>query len=112
MLRHGPGLEKRQLTLGRLVDLGTELFAQATTLARAEALFDERKQRGIIRVADTFAAQSRLRVAEYFRELHRNADGPGYRLAQRSLAGELDWLEEGIVCAPKNFPCTTSGGRA
>jgi hypothetical protein len=112
MLRHGPGLEKRQLTLGRLVDIGTELFAQATTLARAEALFNERKQHGIIRVADTFAAQSRLRVAGYFRELHRNADGPGYRLAQRSLAGELDWLEEGIVCAPKNFPCTTAGGRA
>jgi hypothetical protein len=36
-------------------------------------------------------------VEELFRALKRNADRPGYRLAQQVLEGELEWLEGGIV---------------
>src|SRR5207247_916019 len=38
MVRFGPGLEKKERTLGRLVDIGTDLFAMSASLARAEQL--------------------------------------------------------------------------
>ncbi len=41
MVRHGANLEKRQLLLGRLVDVGAELLVMSTSAARADALGDE-----------------------------------------------------------------------
>ena len=93
MARFGPKLEREQVLLGRFVDIGTELFAIATTCARAEAL----GTREAIELADFFAAASRLRVARLFRALRRNTDAVGYRLAQGVLAGTYEWLEAGVV---------------
>ncbi len=42
MVRHGPRLEDRQALLGRLVDDGSDLFAEAVTLARAASRGDAR----------------------------------------------------------------------
>jgi alkylation response protein AidB-like acyl-CoA dehydrogenase len=40
MLLHGPKLEKKQLVLGRLVDIGAELFAWSTAISRAQGIFE------------------------------------------------------------------------
>ncbi len=40
MLLHGPKLEKKQLVLGRLVDIGAELFAWSTAVSRAQSIFE------------------------------------------------------------------------
>jgi alkylation response protein AidB-like acyl-CoA dehydrogenase len=81
MARLGPKLEREQLLLGRFVDIAAELFAMTTTCARASSLADEAN----VSLADYFCRTARLRVANLFRELGRNEDRRGYRLAQKML---------------------------
>jgi alkylation response protein AidB-like acyl-CoA dehydrogenase len=93
MARFGPKLEREQVLLGRFVDIGTELFAIATTCARAEAL----GTREAIELADFFAASARLRINRLFSGISRNTDAVGYRLAQGVLAGTYEWVESGVL---------------
>jgi alkylation response protein AidB-like acyl-CoA dehydrogenase len=81
MARLGPKMEREQLLLGRLVDIAAELFAMTATCARASSLADEAN----VSLADYFCRTARLRVANLFRELGRNEDRRGYRLAQKLL---------------------------
>ena len=93
MLRHGPGLEKRQVQLGRFVDIGADLYAQVAAVVRAEALIaagsPEAELRGL---AEDFCDRSRLRIAALRRGLRRNTDRETYDLAQRFLAGGFETL--------------------
>ncbi len=98
MLRFGPGLEKRQRTLGRLVDIGTDLFAMAASLARADSLVNANPaDRSALAPADVFCEEARRRVCANFRALWMNDDRDEYKLAQDVLAGKLAWLEKGVV---------------
>ncbi|HWN95662.1 MAG TPA: acyl-CoA dehydrogenase family protein, partial [Methylomirabilota bacterium] len=81
MARLGPTLEREQLLLGRFVDIAAELFAMATTCTRASALRDDES----MALAEHFCREARRRVAELFREVRRNEDRSGYKLAQRLL---------------------------
>jgi len=92
MVRYGPKLEREQVRLGRFVDIGTELYAIATTCARAQHLGGES-----LNLADYFCRTARLRIAAHFTGLRRNADKDGYRLAQEVLGGKHEWLEEGML---------------
>ena len=96
MARFGPKLEKRQLLLGRFVDIGTEIFAMTAACLRAQSL---RKSDGgkAVEIADYFCRSAALRIEEYFHAVRHNADSEGYRLAIAALDGDLAWLEEGIV---------------
>jgi alkylation response protein AidB-like acyl-CoA dehydrogenase len=99
MLVYGPGLEKRQLLLGRFVDIGAELFAMSATLARAQEMVERSYPEGssALELADYFCRSSQFRIAEWFRSITRNADGPGYRLAGKLLADLPQTLSEGIL---------------
>ena len=100
MLVHGPKLERQQVLLGRLVDIGTELFAVAATCSRAQSLLSSRagdQKRELLDLVDYFCRSARLRIARNFQGLRHNADRHGYRLAQAVLAGKHDRVEEGIV---------------
>ncbi len=96
MARFGPGLEKRQAVLGRLVDIGAELFAMSASCVRAQEMHaaGETTAREL---ADTFCRQSRRRVRGHFRTLFRNDDRATWRTAQAMLEGRYRWLEEGVV---------------
>jgi alkylation response protein AidB-like acyl-CoA dehydrogenase len=100
IVRFGPGLEKRQAVLGRLVEIGAELFAMSAACARAQALRtskkpEERAQGGsAIYLAGLFCRISRRRVEERFDRLFDNDDARVYQAAQRVLANEFTWLEE------------------
>ena len=68
MVRFGPKLEKRQAVLGRIVEIGAELFAMAATCSRAEAA---RRQGGTqavdaVELAEVFCRQASRRVDEKF----------------------------------------------
>jgi hypothetical protein len=81
------------MLLGRFVDLGTELFALTAACARAQSLGTPEA----IDLADYFARLARLKINRLFHALHHHADRPGYRIAQRVVAGEYAWLETGIL---------------
>jgi len=67
--------------LGRFVDVAAELFAMATSCARASALRDAEA----ITLADYFCRTAKLHVASLFREVRANEDRRGYRVAQQIL---------------------------
>ncbi len=101
IVRFGPGLEKRQAVLARLVEIGAELFAMSAACARAQALRTSKKPEertqgaAAVYLADLFCKTARRRVAERFDRLFHNDDVPIYKAAQRVLANEFTWLEEG-----------------
>src|SRR4051794_23923207 len=92
MSRWQAKLEKRQAFLGRIVDIGAELFAIASAAVYARTLgTDEASE-----LADVFCKQARRRVDVLFSELWANDDTDNYALAMRVLDGSHTWLEEGI----------------
>ncbi|MFL5506737.1 MAG: acyl-CoA dehydrogenase family protein, partial [Gemmatimonadales bacterium] len=99
MVRFGPKLEKRQAVLGRIVEIGAELFAMSAAVSRATTL---RKQGGdaavgAVELADLFSRQARRRVADKFRDVWSNEDLPTYAAARKVLDGTYSWLERGMV---------------
>jgi alkylation response protein AidB-like acyl-CoA dehydrogenase len=92
-------MENRQLYLGRLVDIGAELFAVLAVCVRARAAGPED-----LPVADLFCRQARLRVDDLFRSLHRNTDGADIALAKRVMADELTHVEDGILDLTGDLP--------
>jgi len=104
MVRFGPKLERRQAVLGRLVDIGAELFMMSATLLRAhERVQEAPDDRTPIEVADLFCRRARLRIDEAFRGLRRNEDVRTYRAAQTAMTGGYGWLEEGVVSFEETF---------
>ena len=102
MVRYGPGLEKKQSVLFRLVDVGAELFAIAATCVRARMLARSGSEEGrrAMELADLFCRGARRRIEARFREVFHNDDARGYRVARAVLEGEHTWLEQGIMDAP------------
>jgi hypothetical protein len=99
MARWQAGLEKRQGFLGRIVDIGAELFAMSAACVRAEMLRADDADRGTeaYELADAFCGQSRRRVEQLFDALWNNTDDADTTLARRVLAGRYTWLEEGVL---------------
>ncbi|WP_407445405.1 acyl-CoA dehydrogenase family protein [Rhodococcus sp. (in: high G+C Gram-positive bacteria)] len=101
MARWQGGLEKRQNFLGRIVDIGAELFAMSASCVRAE------RQRAdghpgadaAYELADAFCRQSRLRVEALFDGLWSNTDDSDRKLTRGVLDGRYSWLENGILDA-------------
>ncbi|MDO5752712.1 acyl-CoA dehydrogenase family protein [Arthrobacter sp.] len=92
-------LEYKQAFLGRIVDIGAELFAISACCSRAEMLRlkDPHQGRAAQKLADAFACQSRLRVETLFNELWHNTDDTDKALSEELLAGDFVWLEEGVL---------------
>jgi len=99
MARWQGRLERRQGFLGRLVDIGAELFAMSAVCVRAQMDAAEGGGRGHtgFELADAFCAQSRLRCDELFGQLWKNTDPADAALARQVLAGRYTWLEQGVM---------------
>jgi hypothetical protein len=89
-------LEHRQGFLGRIVDVGAELFAITATCIRAH---EESADLGLrpVEIADTFCHQARLRADALFDRLWDNSDSRDVRLSRYLLQGRYTFLEEGIL---------------
>ncbi|HXA87183.1 MAG TPA: acyl-CoA dehydrogenase family protein [Mycobacterium sp.] len=99
MARWQAGLEQKQAFLGRIVDIGAELFAISATCVRAESqrVADPVVGAQAYELADVFCQQATLRVEALFHALWTNTDSSDVRLANDLLAGRYTWLEDGIV---------------
>ncbi|MDT0341089.1 acyl-CoA dehydrogenase family protein [Streptomyces litchfieldiae] len=91
-------LENKQAFLGRVVDIGAELFAMTAACVHAEQLrARDDHGRPAYRLADVFCRQARLRVDELFHRLWHNTDDADGALVTEVLDGAHTWLEEGIT---------------
>ncbi|MFF4835584.1 acyl-CoA dehydrogenase family protein [Streptomyces sp. NPDC001315] len=91
-------METKQGFLGRVVDIGAELFAMSAACVRAELLRGQGDHgREAYQLADAFCRQSRIRVEELFDRLWTNTDDLDRKVVKGVLAGAYEWLEQGIV---------------
>lgn len=99
MARWQTRLEQKQALLGRIVDIGAELFAMSAVCTRAESMRRQDPATGASAygLADAFCRQSRARVDELFRELSHHTDVSDRRLARAVLDGKVRWLEQGVM---------------
>ena len=97
--RYQAKLEKKQALLGRIVDIGAELFAMSSAVVYANTLASERPDRAdqARELADLFCTQSRRRIEGLFHDLWSNDDDHNYRAAQNVLKGRYEWFEEGMI---------------
>jgi alkylation response protein AidB-like acyl-CoA dehydrogenase len=99
MARWQAGTENHGAFLGRIVDIGAELFAIASAVVYAQTTIREHPERAAEtrELAQAFCNQARLRTERLFHQLWSNADTPNHRLALDVLKGRHTWLEEGIL---------------
>jgi len=106
MSRWREKLERKQGFLGRVVDIGAELFAMTAACVRAEMLRADDPETGDAghELADAFCRQARLRVDELSDRLWHNTDQLDRRVAKRVMQGRYAWLEEGVIDASLQGP--------
>ena len=94
-------LERKQGFLGRIVDIGAELFAMSAVCVRARAERNDRPEG--VELADLFCRQARLRAEALFAALWDNTDALDTKVARRAMDGRYAFLEEGIVTRPSDL---------
>src|SRR5690606_8278534 len=102
MARWQARLQYRQAYLGRLVDIGAELFAIAAACVRARAEQASRPQ--VVQLADLFCRQARLRAEAKLDALWTNTDAADVRVARQVGEGVYTFLEEGVLMPPWEEP--------
>jgi hypothetical protein len=98
MARWQGKLERKQGFLGRVVDIGAELFAMSAACVRARSERSARPEG--IELADMFCRQSRGRVEALFDGLFNNTDAEDVALAKKVAAGRYVSLEAGVLAPP------------
>ena len=98
MAKHQDRLEKRQLLLGHLTDIGTELFAMAATCSYAI----QQSQTHIgdntpIDLAQHFCWLARKRISDHWNSIKNPEELSANPLGKRVFHGSMRWLEEGII---------------
>jgi len=101
MVRYGPGLERRQNVLFRLVDVGADLFAMSAAISRADRLRRDASgnAESASDLADLFCRMTRRRVRGSLRAVGRNDDARSVATARGILAGRFEWMEHDLVDA-------------
>ena len=99
MGRHQAGLEQKGALLGRVVDIGAELYAISAAVVYASTLAreDPANAESVYELAELFAKQCRARAEVKFSELFSNDDAAQYKTAQKVLAGEFTWFEADVL---------------
>ena len=99
MARWQAKLEQKQQFLGRVVDIGAELFAMSAACVRAESQRSANETVGqqAYELAGAFCEQATLRVQALFDALWTNTDSADVQLTREVLDGRFVWLEDGIL---------------
>ena len=99
MARWQADTEAHGAFLGRIVDIGAELFAMSAAVVYTQTAAREHPERGAEtrELAEAFCNQAQHRAERLFQALWSNADDSNHRLALDVLRGRHTWLEAGIV---------------
>ncbi len=105
MILNGPKLEYRQMALGRVVEIGSELFAMSTSCARAKAMLKKNPDdRSPEFMADLFCRQARQRINSHFKTICCNSDKQELKASKMLMKGDLKWMEDGKVRGNISYP--------
>src|SRR3954471_9920497 len=106
MGRYQARLEQKGHLLGRIVDIGAELFAIACACVYADTIGREQpgRRQEAVELADLFCGQARRRADRLFTELWDNDDKAQYEAAQQVLSGRYAWFEEDVLDPAGNGP--------
>jgi alkylation response protein AidB-like acyl-CoA dehydrogenase len=111
MARWQGGMERKQAFLGRVVDIGADLWAMSAVVVRAKMLSGQSGPEGAPEdLADLFCRQARRRVDQAFHDLWHNDDDTEYQSAMSLLEGRYTFAEEGILDPSGDGPMIDSTG--
>src|SRR3954464_13228905 len=99
MTRYQAKMERKQAFLGRIVDIGAELYAIASACVYAKTIEQEHPERAeqARERGHLVARQARRRADVLLEELWHNDDDLNTKRAFGVLEGRYTWVEEGIV---------------
>jgi Acyl-CoA dehydrogenases len=99
MGRYQARLEQKGALLGRIVDIGSEVFAISAACTYAHTLASESPERReeIYELAALFCRQARRRAERKFDELWANDDDDQYKAAQQVLDGRFAFFESDLL---------------
>ncbi len=114
MGRYQARLERKGALLGRIVDIGAELFAIAAACTHAATLAgqDPARREELFELADLFCRQARRRAEVLFDQLWANDDDAQFRVAQSMLEGRYGFFEAGILDPAHATPTAAAAARA
>tara|TARA_B100001123_G_scaffold274381_1_gene305324 strand:+ start:1 stop:1107 length:1107 start_codon:yes stop_codon:yes gene_type:complete len=82
MLRYGPKLDKQQLLLGRITEIGTELYILGASVLRAN---NEHSKYTDHELVDVIYVNTKLKINSIFKDIKNNNDKANYKFAKNIL---------------------------
>lgn len=93
MVKYQQKLEREQLILACFVDIGTDLFAMAATLAYAEGLLARTDNKAELQtVAHVFCMDAIARIERNFKAVKKNHNDLYSKVADHLMDGKYDWF--------------------
>ncbi len=97
IIKHQQKLELQQMLLGRLMEIGTDLFVMSAACSYAAMLRDQKNgDASPIELADYFCWIARRRIEDRFKGISDNDDRKADALAEKVINKEFRWLENGV----------------
>lgn len=98
MLKYQQKLEAKQSILGRMVNIGAELFAICASCSYAMSLKNDKELSGnAVDLADLFCRQARERIEAHFKTGQQNCDRQSIFVSRQLMKDHYTWLESDIV---------------
>lgn len=98
MLKYQQKLEAKQGILGRIVDIGADLFAMAASCSYASALAKKHDPgENAVELGDVFCREARNRIQANFKLNRKNYDHKAVNLSKKLLHSNFSWLESDIL---------------
>ncbi len=96
MIRYRHRLERKQMLLGRLMDIATDLFAMAAACSYAKSL-EKSEGKTPVELAGFFCTIATRRIQNNFNALNDNDDKQVNEIAKKTIEKSYRWLEKDIV---------------
>ncbi len=98
MNKYVAALEFKQRILGRIVDIGTDLFSIAASAAYAGYMLKQNpNDKSVLTVMETYSTFAKQRIEQNFAELDKNFDSEQRKLGLAVIEDSVTWIEKGAV---------------